>query len=80
MSSVRLLMARQRPRRQPRSALLLALLVVTLALLLVLGARPAGAPVWRQQQRGVNEEGKPTYSPEWLPHRGTRAERVRVPR
>jgi hypothetical protein len=44
-------MARQRLRRQPRFALLLVLLVVTLALLLVLGARPAGAPVWRQHQR-----------------------------
>ena len=48
--SVRPLMARQRRRRQPRFTLLLVLLAVTLALL-VLGARPAGAPVWRQQQR-----------------------------
>lgn len=30
--------------------------------------------IWSQQQRGKDEEGKPTYSPEWTPHRGTRAE------
>jgi hypothetical protein len=30
--------------------------------------------VWTMQQRGVTEDGKPTYSPEWTPRRGTRAE------
>ena len=30
--------------------------------------------VWQQMQRGTDADGKPTYSPEWLPHRGTRAE------
>ena len=30
--------------------------------------------VWQMQQRGIDADGKPTYSPEWTPHRGTRAE------
>jgi len=29
---------------------------------------------WSMQQRGVTEDGKPVYSPEWLPYRGTRRE------
>lgn len=30
--------------------------------------------IWQQQQRGTDADGKPTYSPEWMPHEGTRAE------
>ena len=30
--------------------------------------------VWMQKQRGKDEEGKPTYSPEWVPRCGTRRE------
>jgi|TARA_B110001469_G_scaffold89753_1_gene85184 hypothetical protein len=30
--------------------------------------------VWQMQQRGTDADGKPTYSPEWMPYSGTRAE------
>lgn len=30
--------------------------------------------VWMMQQRGQDEDGKPTYAPEWVPRRGTRRE------
>ena len=32
--------------------------------------------VWRPMPRGVDEAGKTTFSPEWMPHRGTRREFV----